>query len=109
MGKINLSDLQAGMTVASDVTNINGQLLLPTGLKLTERHLSMLEAWGITEVDVQGVTREEVATKSVEQLDPQVLAEVEKELAEVFRHTDRTHPLISELFRLCVIRKAQRL
>ncbi|MDD2709145.1 MAG: hypothetical protein PHV34_14255 [Verrucomicrobiae bacterium] len=108
MGNINLDDVQPGMVLAGDVKNINGQLLMPSGIKLAERHITMLKAWGTTEVDVAGVSREEVAAKTVEQLDPAMVAKIEVEMGEIFKHTDRTHPLMNELFRLCVLRKAQK-
>jgi hypothetical protein len=107
MGTINLADLQVGMIVASEVQNGNGQLLLPAGTEINQKHLTILQAWGITEVNVQGVSRDEVVAMAAAQIDPAVLSAAEASNQELFRHADQTHPVIKELFTLCVMRKVR--
>ncbi len=106
MGTINVSDLQTDMELASDVKNMNDHLLFPVGTRINEKHLRTLKAWGIIEVDVVGISREDVSQRAIAALDPEILAAAEAHVAPLFRYTDRRHSLISELFRLCVLRKA---
>ncbi len=109
MGTINVGDLQAGMVLASEVKNMNGQLLMPSGLSITEKHLGLLKAWGITEVDVEGVNKEDVVSQATAQMDPAILAAAEASTRELFKNTDMNHPAIVELLNLCVLRKAKQL
>jgi hypothetical protein len=107
MGSINVGDLQVGMVLASEVKNMNGQLLMPSGLTINEKHLGLLKAWGITEVEVQGVNKEDVATQAAAQLDPAILAEAEAKTKELFHHANMHHAAIAELITLCTLRKAR--
>lgn len=107
MGMINLGDLQLNMILARDVVESSGELLAPAGEKIAERHLRIFKKWGIAEVDVEGVTREEVFNQATEQLDTAALKEAEAVVRELFRHTDLTNPAISELMRICTLRRLQ--
>jgi hypothetical protein len=107
MGTINAGDVHVDMVLARDVKNINGQLLMPKGLKISEKHLSLLNAWGITEVEIEGITKEEMASRTAARLDPKILAEAEADIAELFRHADRKHAAVQELFSQCVLRLAR--
>ena len=53
MPRIKTESLQTGMVVASDVKNLDSMLLIPAGCALTERQISILQAWGIGEVEVE--------------------------------------------------------
>lgn len=107
MAIINLDYLRPGMILNSDVKDINGHLLLTSKTEITEKHLHVLRAWGITEVDVKGITKEDVETMITRDIDPVVLERAEDELSRIFRHTDRLHPAMKEIFRFCAIRKAR--
>ncbi len=43
-------EILPGQTLAADVANIHGQLLLPAGTVLELRHCTLLKTWGIVEV-----------------------------------------------------------
>jgi hypothetical protein len=105
MGKIRLEAVRPGMVLAGDVTERSGRVLLRRSTEITEKHLDILRKWGVSEVDLQGTTPEEEATSV--QPDPAILQEAESRAGELFRHTDRGHPAVSELFRLCTLRLAQ--
>lgn len=107
MAIINLDYIKPGMVLNSDVKDINGRLLMTTGTELTEKHLHILKAWGITEVDIKGMTDEDVEEIIKKDVDPFILEQAENELNKIFIYTDRTHPAIKEIFRFCAIRKAQ--
>jgi hypothetical protein len=94
--------LQVGMVVALDVKDEAGQLLIPSGVTLVEKHLDALKSWGIKSVTIEDKPEEEV------QISPEMLAKAEGELTPHFRHTDRSNPFTGELFRICVERKARK-
>jgi hypothetical protein len=64
----------------------------------------ILKQWGITDADIQGISREEMNAKVAESLDKELLAKTEAEFQEVFLHADRQHSFNQELFRLSVLR-----
>jgi hypothetical protein len=107
MGTINIGDVQTEMVLSEDVKNINGQLLIPKGIKISDKHLTLLQAWGITEVEIEGVSREDVATQTAAQIDPLILAEAEACTKDLFRHAHIDHPAVRELFEQCVLRTAR--
>jgi hypothetical protein len=108
MATIGIEYVKPGMKLNSDVMDRNGRLLLNAGIEITERHLHIFRTWGITEVDIHGITEEQVVPDPAENVDPEILQKIETELNDIFRHTDRNHPAIKELFRLCALRKIRR-
>jgi len=54
MRPVKLRDLELGQTVASDVRNLNGQVIVAAGTVLAPRLQAILKAWGIVEVMVEG-------------------------------------------------------
>jgi hypothetical protein len=99
-----VDDLQPGIAVVEDVFDPQGRLLMSAGTELTERHLRACQLWGITRIRVraEGVPAEAAGPT------PEQMAQAELETRSRFRNTDPTHPLLVELFRLCVIRAADR-
>lgn len=104
MGVINLEDIESGMILGRDIINRTGLVLLKAGEEITERHLRILRTWGITEADIKGIEKEEIMEKAEAEIDPQVLEEATTKALEIFRHTDREHPFIKELFQLVKLR-----
>ncbi len=105
MANIDITHLQPGMIVNSDVITNIGRLLLPAGTELTEEHLRVFRTWGITEVDIQNDAKQDISAGDSAQIDPVLLQEIETELNGLFRHTDLKHPVINKLYRLCITRK----
>jgi HD-like signal output (HDOD) protein len=54
MRQVKVSDLKVGDTIACDVPNLHGQVLLATGTVVGPKHGMILKAWGITEVVIAG-------------------------------------------------------
>jgi hypothetical protein len=104
MGRLNLAEIQPGMVLAADILDRNGRVLLKTGLQVTDKHLKILKQWGVTDADIRDVNREEITAAAVRHLDQEILERAEERHRELFRHTDREHPCIAELFRLSVLR-----
>jgi hypothetical protein len=109
MGVIYIDYLQPGMLLNTDVKDQTGRLLLNAGAEITEQHLRIFRTWGITEADIQGVTKEDVGTIDTVQIDPVILQKIESKLNKIFSHTDREHTFINELFRLCISRKTRQI
>lgn len=104
MGSINLEDVKPGMVLARDAKDLSGRVLLAAGHEITEKHLRVFKIWGVSEADIQGLDQEEIAAETISQTDPEVLKRAEQRVAELFAHTDQTHPAIAELKRLIVFR-----
>jgi hypothetical protein len=91
-----LGDLKPGMTVAEDVLNFQGLILLKKKTEISEKQIRILKSWGVTEVFVSGEdaqinnkpidsesgTNEKIETKINEKFknvsDNPVLAEIKK-------------------------------
>jgi hypothetical protein len=107
MGKITIENIETGMVLADDVHDRSGRLLLGAGAELTQKHLVIFRTWGVSEADIVGLGSDETADQLPADVDPHELADAEKALAPLFRHTDRQHPAIIELMRLAALRKVQ--
>ncbi len=99
MGVLNINDLKPGMVLADDVTNKHDNVLLGKGNQLNEKHIGVLKAWGVTEVNVEGVDREQVDREEAEGLPPEAVASVEQELKGSFPDFE-DNPLMQEIYRV---------
>ena len=54
MGCISVDQLNQGMVLSDDVFDINRNLLLTKGQKITLKHIRIFKLWGVTEVSVFG-------------------------------------------------------
>jgi len=104
MTHISLKDLQPGMVLAGDAVATGDRLLLRAGSELTEAHLRTLRMWGVFDVDVQGVTREDIIAGAAGPLDPATRDAIELRIDTLFGRAHRTHPLIDELVHLVRLR-----
>ncbi len=104
MTTIHLDYLKPGMLLARNVKHLNGMLLATAGTMLTEKHLYMFRSWGITEAEIREVNQEKAEAATRIDINPAALGEAEIVLNERFRHTDRDHPAVKELFRVCMLR-----
>ncbi|MCP4688770.1 MAG: HDOD domain-containing protein [Desulfobacterales bacterium] len=53
MPHVSIDNLKPGMKVAAGVKNSRGQLLIPDGAEINEKHIRGLEIWGISSIPVQ--------------------------------------------------------
>ena len=109
MGKVNTSDLEPGMCLADDVTAASGRFLLPRGSVLERKHIRILQAWGIAEADIEGVSREESEARRLADLDPRILQQAREAIDPLFCCWDTGSQPVKEIYRLALLRKAQRL
>ncbi|NVM22914.1 MAG: hypothetical protein HWN68_14180 [Desulfobacterales bacterium] len=102
MGTLNIDELKADMIAASDVANKHGNVLLAKGAMLTEKRIMVLKAWGVTEVDVEGVDRDQVERQETEAVPGDVAASIEEEIKQWFPDFG-DNPVMKEIYR--VVRK----
>ncbi|MCP5054501.1 MAG: HDOD domain-containing protein [bacterium] len=108
MGEVNVDDLKAGMVLADDLKDAKGRFLLGRGVPIEEKHVRIMKIWGITSADIEGVSREEVVKEAMGRIDPKILAEITKQVDELFCNSTRDHPALQELKRLCILRTASK-
>ncbi len=107
MGKIAIDNLETGMVLAGDVHDRSGRMLLGAGAELSQKHLVIFRTWGVLEADVVGHGDDATTEQVPANVDPAELVAAEQAVAHRFKHTNRTHPAISELIRLAALRKVQ--
>ena len=97
------------MIVARDVKNIDGMLLAPSGCQLSERQIGILQAWGVTEVEVEAGEATAKAHDPLAQLPPETLAKLTADLRARYWNPDGFGPVPAEIFKLMLLRQAQRI
>jgi hypothetical protein len=107
MPRIKTESLREGMVVASDVKNIDHMLLIPAGCTLTGRQISILQAWGVGEIEVQSSSSVEAADP-VAKLPPEVVARLTAEIRGRFFKPDDANPVFAEVFKLMLQRRARK-
>jgi len=108
MGTINVDALKPGMVLARDLSCSDGRLLLSKGLQLDSTHLRILKTWGIGAVEIEGLP-DGSHPSTPEAAGPAVFNEAEEFTQKRFSQADVKHPFLTELFRICVQRRAQQL
>ena len=106
MGLTQIDNLEVGMTLANDVHDRAGRLLLGAGVELSLKHLTIFRTWGVLEVDIVGAedggqNRHLPSEVTHEQLEAAMTA-----LEPLFRNSNPEHPVMRELLRLAAMRKA---
>jgi hypothetical protein len=97
------------MVVSSDVKNIDNMLLIPTGCALTARQISILQAWGVTEIDVEKAdAAADSQTDILTKLAPETVARLTEELKACYWRVEETDPTFLEIFNLMLRRSARR-
>jgi hypothetical protein len=95
------------MVVARDVKNIDGMLLAPSGCQLSERQINILQAWGVTEVEVEAGAEMAKAHDPLSQLPPETLAKITADLRARFWKPDDFGPAPAEIYKLMLLRQAR--
>jgi hypothetical protein len=106
MPKIKLESLREGMVVTTDVKNMDNMLLIPAGGVLTERHINILQAWGILEVQVEAAGEAEDSSDPVQTLTPEAREKLIQDLKSIFWEPIDKNPVQAEAFALALRRQA---
>ena len=107
MPRIKTDLLTAGMIVARDVANMDGVLLIPAGSTLSDRQIEILQAWGVSEVEVR-VSDAVPDPDPLAHLSAEAVAEMKAELNEIFWRPSDSNPVFQEIFHLLLCRKARK-
>jgi len=106
LGMIQIDNLEAGMTLANDVHDRAGRLLLGAGAELTQKHLNIFRTWGVMEVDIVGSEDGDQNSTLPEEVTHEQLEAAMTALEPLFRNSSLEHPVMRELLRLAAMRKA---
>ena len=107
MPNVKLESLQKGMVVAVEVRNLDNMLLIPAGCALSGRQIDVLSAWGIAEIQVEACGGSEDSTDLLQQLPPEKLAQLTRELQAAFWEPVDQSPVQQEVFNLVLRRRAK--
>lgn len=105
MRKLRLDQLAPGMKLAQDVVNFSGQVLLYKGIPLQPKDIKNFKAWGVLEVVVENSSKDTSLPLKNNRIDAKLLVEAQGEISDLFRHSNLSHPVISELMRLSTLNK----
>ena len=108
MPKVKIELLKEGMVVAADVKNMDNMLLMPAGAALSAKHISILQAWGVGEIDVEAADNIAAAADPIDQLPPEVASRLAAEIKSLFWKLDETDPVQMEIFKLILHRRARK-
>ncbi len=109
MGKLHIDELRPGMRLQSDVFGMRNRKLFPAGTVLEDRQITAMKAWGVTEAEIEGVTRKDLADQPGPEIPPQILEAARGVVDDCFRGTHAGNEFMEEFHRLCVLRTALRI
>jgi len=98
MALIKIKQVQTGQILQADAIGPKGRVLLTKDTTLNEKHIEILNTWGVVQVDVQGDdVIEDKITVFFNDLPLEVKNKIKSEINDRFIHCDKEHPLINEL------------
>ncbi len=103
MQQVNVKEIKPGMTLAREVCGSNGRMLLGKGVTLEDKHLRILNMWGVSEIYIEGDEAE--AALNLDDF----LPAAEEYVTARFAVSEPYPPHLAELRRQCVLHFAQRL
>lgn len=104
MQQVNIKEVKPGMVLAREVCGTDGRMLLGKGVSLEDKHLRILNMWGVSEIFIlDGETEKEEP-----QLQDAHLLAAEELVASRFAVPEPYAPHLAELRRQCVLHYAQR-
>ena len=106
MGLTQVDNLEVGMTLANDVHDRAGRLLLGAGVELSLKHITIFRTWGVMEVDIAGSEDDGQNSHLPAEVTHEELDAAMTALAPHFCNSDLEHPVMRELLRLAAVRKA---
>jgi len=94
-----------GLRLAQDVVNFSGQVLLYKGNPLQPKDIKNFKAWCIIEIIVESSSLNSSNSLDNIRIDAKLLVEAQNEISSLFKHSNTSHPVISELMRLSTLNK----
>ena len=108
MPKVKIEQLREGMLVAAEVKNMDNMLLLPAGCRLTQRHINILEAWGIAEVNIEDAGQAAQPANPLAVLSPAELERLTEQTKALFWELDLASPVQAAVFNAVLRRRARK-
>lgn len=99
-------DLQEGHILTDDVYNLDGNLLFPSGTKLTDKQIEIMMMWGVEIVSVEGIDGKEKAI-SIQNFSNTVKQDAELAVNERFKLVKSSHPAVKAIRELAVLELAK--
>ncbi len=87
------------MVLAESVSTFRGQLLLPAGTALSEKHIERLRAWGVSEAEIEGHADPTLAELEASMAETPDLVAASAELDRRFADV-RNDPLMAEILKI---------
>jgi hypothetical protein len=106
MPKVKLAIVREGMVVTADVKNMDCMLLIPAGCVLTEKHINVLNTWGIAEVQLESDATVEDSGDVLQGMPAEILEQTRSELTRIFWDPIDKSSVQAEAFDLVLRRKA---
>lgn len=108
MSRVPAKTVKPGMILEKDVEDRTGRTLLRSGIVLEEKHLRILQTWGVSHLDARDPNQipDDTAPVTLELTEPQ-RQEVARRLDHLFRHAGTSQPFVAELRRLAEPRVAR--
>ncbi len=98
-------DLETGMVLAADVSNLDGQILFKKGVELKERQIEILQMWGISEVEIAG-DETPVQEVSIKDIAPRFIERAREIVSSRFKLIESTHPATAAVKEISIQRTA---
>jgi hypothetical protein len=105
MRKLRIDQIKPGMKLAQDVINFSGQVLLYKGNPLQPKDIKNFKAWGVMEIAVENSSLDHSSPLDNNRIDTKLLVEAQSEISDLYRYSNLSHPVISELMRLSTLNK----
>jgi hypothetical protein len=105
MPRIKTEELTEGMVVSADIKNMDNMLLIATGVTLSQRQIRILQAWGVTDVEVQD-SESAPNLDPLARLTPEVREKMALELKDLFWEADEANPVFEVVYNWILERRA---
>jgi hypothetical protein len=100
--RVLIDQLQPGMILEEPVKESFGRVLLPAGSEINEKSFRLIKMWGVIDVIIKNPDEEEQGPSPLDVVSPKIQAEAAEAVSTLFKHTDRSTPLMEEFFRLAL-------
>lgn len=105
MARLKIDQLCEGQVVGAEVRNLDGMLLLPADAWLTEKHIGILRAWGISEVEVKDGKLAATEGDPIAALSSDEYERLTTEVKQCFAELDLDYPVAKQVFEVKLRRR----
>lgn len=109
MGTLHIDELRPGMKLETEVRGILNRKLFPAGVIIGEEQIGIMKSWGVTEADIVGISRKDLAEMTTPEIPPAIMEQARQIVDDSFQHRQRGNTFLEEFHRLCILRTAKRI